>query len=182
LSAGGPPDRSPEGSSAPPLPAGRIGRPHGLDGSFYVTRPRPRLLLEGTSVTVDGQPRRVIRRAGTDGRPILRLEGISSREAVEALRSADLWIEGADAPVLEEGEWWAHELEGCEVFDAQLAVGRVVSMLELPSCEALVVDRGDAGELIVPMVKAAIRSIDPRARRVEVDLGFLGVDTGGGEA
>ena len=178
--SGGPSEQSSEPSgtpsaSAPPLPAGRIGRPHGLDGSFYVTRPRPRLLLAGRSVTLDGEPRVVIRRAGTDARPILRLEGIDSREAVEALRGADLWIEGADAPALEEGEYWSHELVGCEVFDSGLRVGTVAQMLELPSCEALVVESGEGGELIVPMVKAAIRSIDPRARRVEVDLEFLGV-------
>ncbi len=34
---------------APQLPAGRVGRPHGLDGSFYVTRPKPRLLGEGAA-------------------------------------------------------------------------------------------------------------------------------------
>jgi hypothetical protein len=32
------------------------------------------------------------------------------------------------------------------------------------------------------MVKAAIRSIDARARRVEVDLGFLGVEPPGAGA
>ena len=28
------------------VPAGRVGRPHGLDGSFHVTRPVPALLDE----------------------------------------------------------------------------------------------------------------------------------------
>ena len=37
------------------LSAGRVGRPHGLDGSFYVTRPRARLLELGT---------RAVKRAG----------------------------------------------------------------------------------------------------------------------
>ncbi len=188
MSAGGPPERSPGAPQAkarglPPLPAGRIGRPHGLDGSFYVTRPRPRLLAAGVSVTVAGQPREIIRRAGTDARPILRLKGIDSREALEVLRSADLWVEGADAPALEEGEWWAHELEGCEVFDSGTHVGTVSRMLELPSCEALEVEPSGGGEqLIVPMVKAAIRSIDARARRVEIDLGFLGAELPGAGA
>ena len=56
-------------------------------------------------------------------------------------------------------------------------------MLELPSCEALEVDRADgSGQLLVPMVKAAIRSVRPRERRVEVDLEFLGVERPGGTA
>ncbi len=145
-----------------------------------MTRPRPRLLGAGKSVTVAGEAREIIRRAGTDARPILRLKGIDSREAVEALRGSDLWVEGADAPALAHGEWWAHELEGCEVFDGAVHVGRVSRMLELPSCEALEVEPAGGGEqLLVPMVKAAIRSIDARERRVEVDLGFLGAEAPG---
>jgi 16S rRNA processing protein RimM len=169
----------PGAASGPSLPAGRVGRPHGLDGSFYVTRPRPRLLAQGTQVIIDGETRKIVRRAGTEQRPILRLDGIDSREAVEALRGSDLTIEDARAPRLAEGEWWAHELEGCEVFDGGVLVGKVARMLELPSCEALEVDRADgAGKLLVPMVKAAIRSVEPGERRVEVDLAFLGVEPG----
>src|SRR3712207_7210942 len=71
-------------SSTDAVEAGRIGRPHGLDGSFHVTRPEPDLLaaplmLAGRRVEAD-------RRAGTDERPILRLVGISKPEAIEALR------------------------------------------------------------------------------------------------
>ena len=50
------------------LPAGRVGRPHGLDGSFYVTRPRPRLLGIGVAVTVAGRSAEIVRRAGTEQR------------------------------------------------------------------------------------------------------------------
>jgi 16S rRNA processing protein RimM len=71
---------------APELEAGRVGRPHGLDGSFYVTGPRPRLLALGTTVTVAGESFEIVRRAGTDRRPILRLRGVEDRSAAEALR------------------------------------------------------------------------------------------------
>jgi len=187
LSAGAPPERSsggaePPGDRVPPLGAGRVGRPHGLDGSFYVTRPRPRLLVAGARLTVAETVRQIVRRAGTDARPIVRLAGIESREGVEALRGEDLWIEGAEAPRLEEGEWWAHELEGCEVFASGRLVGTVLRLLELPSCEALEVARADGGEMLVPMVKAAIRSVEPGEHRVEIDLEFLGVEPPGAGA
>ncbi len=68
------------------LGAGRVGRPHGLDGSFYVTVPRPRLLTLGTEVTVAGTTAPIVRRAGTDARPIVRLQGIDDRDSAEALR------------------------------------------------------------------------------------------------
>jgi 16S rRNA processing protein RimM len=46
-------------------------------------------------------------------------------------------------------------------------------MSALPSCEVLEVDRPDGSELLVPMVRDAIRSIDIAARRIDVNLEFL---------
>jgi 16S rRNA processing protein RimM len=158
----------------PLLEAGRVGRPHGLDGSFHVTRPDPRLLAL-PELLLDGARVQVDRRAGTDARPILRLEGHVGREAAEALRGAQLAVRAADAPPLDEGEYWAHELEGCAVVDGARPVGRVRAMLALPSCEALAVERpGGAPELLVPLVRDAVRSVDVAARRIDVDLAFLG--------
>jgi 16S rRNA processing protein RimM len=156
------------------LSAGRVGRAHGLDGSFYVTRPRPRLLRVGVGVTVGGRGTEIVRLAGTEQRPIVRVDGVEDRLAAEALRGSELVVEHADAPALAEGEWWAHELEGCTVGDGPALLGTVSRMVELPSCEALEVDPADGGQaLIVPMVKDAIRSVDPANRRIEVDLAFL---------
>jgi 16S rRNA processing protein RimM len=158
------------------LPAGRIGRPHGLDGSFYVTRPEARLLTLGATVSVDGREVEIVRRSGTEKRPILRLEGVDSREAVEALRGRELTVSRKDAPALAEGEWWAHELEGCAVVDGEHRLGTVSRMLVLPSCEALeVAVEGGGGPVIVPMVKDAVRSIEPQRRLIDVNLDFLGL-------
>ncbi len=158
------------------LVAGRVGRPHGLDGSFYVTRARAALLELGTPVTVAGTERRIERRAGTAERPIVRLEGCADREDALALRGEELRVAAKHAPDLGPGEWWAEELEGCAVFDGSHAVGEVRRLVELPSCECLeVVRAGGGGELLlVPLVRDAIREVDVRARRIEVDLAFLG--------
>jgi 16S rRNA processing protein RimM len=158
------------------MPVGRVGRAHGLDGSFYVTRPRPRLLDLGTEVTVAGRTAAIVRRAGTDARPIVRLEGIEDREAAEALRGGEMTVERLDAPALGDGEWWAHELEGCTVLDGDHVLGTVSRLLELPSCEALEVRTAQEGDVvIVPMVKDAIRDVAPARKRIEVDLDFLGL-------
>jgi 16S rRNA processing protein RimM len=158
------------------LPAGRIGRAHGLDGSFYVTRPQTRLLPLGGTVSVDGREAEIVRRSGTEQRPILRLDGIGSRDEVEALRGRELTVARSAAPALAEGEWWAHELEGCTVLDGEQILGTVVKLLVLPSCEVLEVRPERGGEpVLVPMVKDAIRSVAPAERRIEVDLDFLGL-------
>lgn len=155
------------------LHAGRVGRPHGLDGSFHVTRPRPTLLTLGGEVRIASQAREIVRRAGTDGRPILRVAGVDDRDAVEALRGEDLLVARADAPALEEGEYWPEDLEGCAVVTADgRDLGSVQTMRALPSCEVL-----EVGELLVPMVAGAVLNVDTQARRIVVDPTFLGLET-----
>jgi 16S rRNA processing protein RimM len=171
----------PDSGSAPGgewLTGGRVGRPHGLDGSFHVTRPRPALLELGRMLRVGGRDREIVRRSGTDERPILRLAGVQGREGVEALRGEELLVPRSEAPDLGEDEWWAEELEGCRVTDGDREVGVVVELLGLPSCEALRVERPEprGGELLVPLVRDAVRSVDVRERRIDVDLAFLGED------
>jgi 16S rRNA processing protein RimM len=157
------------------LEAGRVGRPHGLDGSFYVRDATPRLLEAGREVVVDGRPSRIVRRAGDDRRPIIRLDGYADRRAAEALNGQQLLVQRTVAPELDADEWWAEDLVGCAVHDADREVGEVVRLLALPSCEVLEVARSDQpGELLVPLVSDAVRTVDVDRKRIDVDLRFLG--------
>jgi 16S rRNA processing protein RimM len=156
------------------IAAGRVGRPHGLDGSFHVTGAIARLLSPGVHVEVGGHAHRIEHCGGTEQRPLLRLQGVADRDAALALRGMDIAVAAEQAPSLGEGEWWAHQLVGCEVSDGERRVGTVVRLVELPSCEALEVSRDEGEALLVPMVRDAIRSIDAQRRAIEIDLGFLG--------
>jgi 16S rRNA processing protein RimM len=158
------------------LSAGRVGRPHGLDGSFHVTRPRAPLLALGGSVHIGGAVREIVRRAGTPERPILRLDGIDDRPGAESVRGEELLVDRADAPQLPAGEYWAEDLEGCAVVTPDgRELGHVQQMRALPSCEVL-----EVGELLVPMVADAVLEISLAQRRIVVDPGFLGVTLGAG--
>jgi 16S rRNA processing protein RimM len=156
------------------LVAGRVGRPHGLDGSFHVTRPRAALLPLGGEVRVGDRAAEIVRRAGTDDRPILRLGGFEGREAVEALRGQDLFVPRQAAPPLEDDEWYAEDLVGLRVVDGSREVGTVGRLVPLPSVEALEVERPDGGPLLVPLVRDCVRDVDLDGRVVDVDLAFLG--------
>jgi len=151
--------------------AGRVGRPHGLDGSFYVLAPVPALLGRGRVVTVDGAAREIVRRAGTEDRPLVRLEGCEDRGAAAALGGVELRVARAEAPALGEDEWWATDLVGLRVVDGEREVGRVDALRALPSCEVL-----EVGDLLVPLVRDAVRSVDLERGVVDVDLRFLGAD------
>jgi len=156
------------------LHAGRVGGPHGLDGSFRVVETVPRLLALGERVIVGDTPRLIERRGGHGARLILRVEGCTDREGAEALRGLELLVPRTAAPPLDEDEWWAEDLEGMAVYDGRRQVGTVRRLLPLPSCEVLEVDRGDGGELLVPLVGDAVRSVDLEDRVIDVDLEFLG--------
>jgi 16S rRNA processing protein RimM len=134
-----------------------------------VVEPAPELPATGGMVS----GRRIVRRAGTAEKPILRLEGSTSREDAEALRGVELTVPRDDT-MLGEDEYWASDLEGCAVVDGDVEIGFVRRMSALPSVEVLEVDRPDGSELLVPLVRDCIRSIDLQARRIDVDLDFLG--------
>ena len=149
------------------LTIGRVGRAHGLDGSFYVNRPGHEL-TEGMSVNVAGRAAVVERRAGTDARPLIRLSGVVDRDAAEALRGEALTL-SASGGALEEGEWPAADLVGCKIE----GLGEVRRVVEAPSCDLLEV--GDEG-ILVPFVSDAVKRVDVDARVIEVDRAFLGLD------
>jgi 16S rRNA processing protein RimM len=130
-------------------------------------------------VTVGERSAEIVRRSGTDARPIVRLHGVDDRAGAEALRGLALTVNATGAPQLGEEEWWAHELEGCEVFDGERLLGTVSRLLELPSCEVLEVGRArSAATLLVPLVRDAIRKVDTAARRIDVDGQFLDLEAG----
>ena len=154
--------------------------PHGLDGSFYVTEPKPRLLDAGRSLLVRGEARSVARRKGTDRRPIIQLDGLTDRDAAEALRGEELLAAREDAPSLDQDEWWEEDLEGCVVQASGQTLGVVRRLVALPSCEALDVERPGGDALLVPLVSDAVRCVDIEQRKIEVDLDFLGERPGDG--
>jgi len=126
-------------------------------------------LLAGRDELLLGDRRVVLtRHDGTPEKPILRFEGCARREEAEALRGTELRVPEAEAPPLEEGEFWARDLAGCRVTDGEREVGVVERMIALPSCEAL-----EVGDRLIPLVRDAIRSIDLPGRRIDVDLGFV---------
>ena len=149
------------------MPVGRVGRPHGRDGSFYVDGVVGQI-AEGAVLSVAGKDARVVRRAGTDARPLVRLEGVEDRDAAAALRGESLLVPEADSP-LEEGEWLAADLVGLRIE----GLGTVTRVVAGPSCDLLEV--GDGGEL-VPFVSDAIERVDVEAGVIVVHRAFLGLD------
>ena len=136
--------------------AGRVGKPHGLDGSFYVdgaSHPLP----VGTALTLADRPHEVERRAGTDERPLIRLAGVDDPRE---LRGELVLVEAE----LAEDEWLAADLLRCSV----PGHGRVVRLLDGPSCSVLELEDG----VLVPFISDAIESV--QEGEIRLNEGYLG--------
>jgi 16S rRNA processing protein RimM len=78
---------------------GRVGRPHGVDGSFFVegASDAPERFARGAVLLVDGEPAEiVVSKRGAGGRPVIKLERPVSRGATLAVRRDELPEPGED--------------------------------------------------------------------------------------
>ena len=140
------------------MTAGRVGKPHGLGGSFYVDAAR-HALPEGVTVTIGSRTYSLDRRAGTDDRPLIRLAGVSD---AGPLRGELLLVEDQ----LAEDEWLASDLVGCAV----PGLGTVTQVVDAPTCSVLELEDGT----LIPFVSDAVERVDLEAREIVVRPGFLG--------
>ena len=149
--------------------AGRVARPHGLDGSFYVSGASEELGV-GTEVTIAGRRAVVERRAGTAERPIIRLSGVGDRDAARGLSGEPLLMPAGE---LEEDEYLVDDLVGCDV----PGLGTVRRVVNAPSCDLLEVGDDDTGKVIgrngrtVQALRTVMRACGAKQdRRVLVDV------------
>lgn len=145
---------------------GRVGRPHGLDGSFFVEGPSARrdAFAVGATVYADGEPLKIVSsRRGSQGRPVIRLER-------RVPRGADLSVLRASLPPLGEGEYYAFQLVGLVVEEeGGRLLGRVSDVLDYPANDVLELDSG----LALPLVESCVRKVDTESGRIVVAPGFV---------
>jgi 16S rRNA processing protein RimM len=154
---------------------GRIGRPHGLDGSVHLDGHGGAVPLPaGTEVEVGGRAAVIQARKGTAERPILRLDLASDREGAEALRGSEVTVPARSLPETEGDEYFHVDLVGCTVRAGARELGTVADVLAYPANDILQVRPGDGSEpLMVPFVDDVVLTVDVAGRRVEIREDFL---------
>lgn len=152
------------------LVVGLVKKPHGIKGEVLVFPASD----EPETVFVPGRTLAVLEQDGraTGGevvivkaRPfhrawLLHLEGMETREPVEALRQKLLGLRAEEARALEPGEFYYHELVGLrvEAEDGQV-VGTVAEVIEAP--QGVILDvAGAAKHHLVPFVSRVVRRVD----------------------
>lgn len=143
---------------------GRVGKPHGLDGSFFVEQPSdaPERFARGATLYVDGDPVRVETSKQARGRPVIRVDGRVERGAL-------LTVPRAALPPPEPDAYYVFQLVGLTVEEeGGAALGHVVDVREYPANDVLELDSG----LALPLVATCVRQVDLEARRIVVSPGF----------
>ena len=143
---------------------GKVGRPHGIDGAFFVEQPSDdtRWWKTGATFLAGGTPIEVVAHRTSSGRPVIKVEPPVERGAL-------LEVERDDLPPTEEDEYYAFELVGLEVVEENgRALGTVKAVNPGVANDVLELDSG----VLLPMVEECVRSIDLEAQRIVVAEGF----------
>ncbi|CRK58629.1 16S rRNA processing protein RimM [Alloactinosynnema sp. L-07] len=158
---------------------GRVAKAHGITGELAIDlrtdSPEQRFAL-GESVTArlrDGSTRTLTIAAARphSGRLLVRFEQVPDRNAAEEMRGALLLADpNALPPIDDPDEFYDHELAGlAAVLVDGTPIGTVRDIEHGPGGELLVIDRPNAGELLVPFVSAIVPEVDVKGGRVVLD-------------
>jgi 16S rRNA processing protein RimM len=152
------------------VPVGRVGKPHGLDGGFFVERASERkgVFAEGATLYAGGEPATVVAsRHGSGGRTVIRLDR-------DVGRGTELAVARATLPSLtDEDEFYVFQLVGLSVEEESgRQLGRVREVLEYPGNDVLELDSGAS----LPLVEACVRKVDLAGGRIVVAVGFADPD------
>jgi len=105
---------------------------------------------------------------------VLHFAGVDSISAAEALKGLIVAIPRSERAALVEDEIYTGDLIGCALVDVSganpVTVGEIESVDRTAGPVALLAVRGTAGEVLIPFARNYVRSIDLKAKRVEMAL------------
>ena len=102
---------------------------------------------------------------------ILKVKGIEDRDAAEAQRDQDVFIEESDLEELPEGTYYVRDLLGIEVTDEEGTLLGTLSDVVQNSAQDLYEVKLEGGKkILIPAVKEFVLSIDMEERKMKVTL------------
>ena len=150
------------------VPVGRVGRPHGLDGSFVVegASDDPERFAVGALLMAGEEPAAVVASKRAGSRVIVRLDRPVERGTVLAVPRNEL-------PPVEDGGYYVFELVGLEVEEqGGRLLGVVRDVAPGVANDVLELDTGHA----LPLVSQCVLEVDLERRRILVARGFAEPD------
>ena len=169
------------------IEVGRVLRTHGIDGELLVlsSHDDPSALLRAPRVLLDSEPG-VIPYRVAEAHPLglqppgvrvrLRLLGLDTRERAQAWVGATVRLEPALVASLAQGDIYAVDLIGmtCVTTTGRM-LGVVREIWPTAICDQLLIVDGRESRFVPARDDVLVR-VDAEARRIEIDLGPLGLE------
>ena len=156
----------------PTVNVGKVTRAHGVRGevAVLVLSDNPDRFAPGATVFLeDGRPLTVTASRSHGGRLLVTFEGVSDRSAADDLRGRSLVVPESWLPELPEGEWWPHQLEGCEVVtESGRTLGTLTDVILNPANDIWVARDAEGTETLLPALKELLVKVDVTGRRITV--------------
>jgi 16S rRNA processing protein RimM len=143
---------------------GRVGKPHGIDGSFFIEQPSDdeRWWKPGARFIAGGHEAEVVTARRSSGRPVVKLDRVVER-------GAPIEVERDDLPSTEDDEYYAFELLGLPVVEETgRALGNVQAVTPGVANDVLELDTG----VLLPMIEDCVRRVDLETRSITIAAGF----------
>lgn len=154
----------------------KVTAPHGIQGEIKL-------------YTVTGEPglftntKEVYEQRGTEWFPlqvlsarvhqrvlIMKLEGLSDRNAAEMWRGRELFLPLAGLPVKAGNEFFRHEIIGFTVLDTlEGTLGQIREVIEMPAQDVIVMDF-KGFEVLIPIAPGIVHGVDKTAKNMSVTL------------
>ena len=146
---------------------GRVGRPHGLAGAFFVERPASRRSgsRRARSSTSGASRPTIVEAKHSGGRPVIRLDR-------PADRGLELLVPRTELPPPEEDSYYVFQLDRPARRRGRAAARSAPcrTWSRAIANDVLVLDSG----LRLPLVDACVRKVDLEAGTIEIAPGFAG--------
>ena len=155
---------------------GHIIKKHGLHGELSilldVDYPQDYQNLESVFVEINKQlvPFFIDHIQINGDKAIVKLEDVDNLEAVERLKSCNLYLPEGFLPQLGEGQFYYHEVIGYEAVDKLSGtVGIINNIYEFPNQDLFGVDH-QGQEVLIPINDEIIIKVDHDSNRIEMNL------------
>ena len=170
-----------EGTPEDRCEIGKIVGVHGVRGDMLLLPqtdfPERFLGMKKLDVTVAGKPMRtfkVSRIEPYEGKNtfFLRLQGVESRDAAEAMKGAVITIAKDERVDLEEDEYWLDDIIGLAVFDHATGerLGEITEAMYTGSNDVYVVKTSGGTSKAIPAVADVIKNVDPANGTMTVNI------------
>ena len=146
------------------IEVGRVGKPHGLAGAFFVEQASsdPERFAVGARLLVAGEPAVVVESKRSGGRPVVKLDR-------EVERGVALEVPRSELPPPAPDSFYVADLVGLEaVEEGGQPLGRVREVSPGVANDVIELDSGVA----LPFVAACVLEVDLEGRKIVVAPGF----------